>query len=275
MKQFIFRAILFVLIGVVAFHVKSYLLLRNNKYQRKVSAKEVYFAIDKSKKKSPAKKVIIGDSTARQFYSSEEHNDTINSLASNQAISIAGQYILLHNYLAAGNKVDTVYAFFTPSSFQNNLDQLYTYNYFIKPFYNAEYKPLLTEGVKKQLNQIPYANIASYFCIRTNNWAPEFESSEKHNYTLLSPVSIAYLHKISDLVNENHIKLILVPALANRNQQKNIESFNKNEIVQSHLEKEFEGYFENISYVDSKYFVDDMHLKNPENFKSHYNNIVK
>ena len=275
MKQFILRAVLFVLIGLFAFHLKSYLLLRNNKYQHKVSAKEVYFAIDKSKQKSPAKKVIIGDSTARQFYNSEEKNDTINSLASNQAISLAGQYILLHNYIAAGNKVDTVYAFFTPSSFQNNLDQLYTYNYFIKPFYTSEYKPLLTSDVKEKLNEIPYANIASYFCIRTNNWAPEIEAPKKHDYTLLSPISVDYLHKISDLTKENHIKLILVPAIANRNQKKNIDSFDKNEIVKNHLEMEFEGYFENITYVDSKYFVDDMHLINPEKFKSHYNNIVK
>jgi len=275
MKQFVLRVIIFVLIGVAAFHVKSYLLLRNDKYQRKVSAHEVYHVIGKSKKKNGAKKILLGDSVARQFFNSEAESDTLNSLASNQAISLAGQYILLENYMKAGNKIDTCYAVFIPSSFQNNLNQLFTYNYYVKPFYKDEYKQYRTPTVETQIAKIPYHGIAQYFCILTNNWAPEFESEDKNNYGFFSPISVEYIHKMSALAQKNHFKLIFVPALSNENQRKNIEGFDKNELVKNHLEHEFATYFDDIIYIDSQYFVDDMHLANPEQFKDRYKKLIR
>jgi hypothetical protein len=263
------------LIGVAAFHVKSYLLLRNDKYQRKVSAHEVYHVIGKSRQKNKAKKILLGDSVARQFFNSETESDTLNSLASNQAISLAGQYILLDNYLKAGNKIDTCYAVFIPSSFQNNLDQLFTYNYFIKPFYKDKNKSLLTPTVETQVRKIPYHGMAQYFAILTNNWAPEFESKDEKNYGLFSPISVEYIHKMSALAKANHIKLIFVPALCNENQRKNIESFDQTELVKNNIQNEFKGYFDHIQYIDSQYFVDDMHLANPEQFKHRYKNLIR
>jgi hypothetical protein len=275
MKQFLIRVILFVLIGVAAFHVKSYLLLRNDKYQRKVSAKEVYHVIGKSRQKNPSKKILLGDSVARQFFNSDEESDTLNSLASNQAISLAGQYILLDNYLKAGNKIDTCYAVFIPSSFQNDLNQLFTYNYFIKPFYKPEYKPLLTPTVNRQVQKIPYQGIAQYFCILTNNWAPEFETKDKADYVFFSPISVEYIHKMSALAKQNHFRLIFVPALCNENQRKLIATFDKKELAKNNIESEFADYFDNIQYFDSKYFVDDMHFANPEQFKDRYKNLIR
>jgi len=275
MKQFVIRVILFVLIGVAAFHVKSYLLLRNDKYQRKVSAHEVYHVIGKSKQKNNAKKILIGDSVARQCFNSEEESDTLNSLASNQAISLAGQYILLENYLKAGNKIDTCYAVFIPSSFQNNLNQLFTYNYYIKPFDKPEYKSYRTATVEQQIAKIPYHGIAQYFCILTNNWAPEFESKDEKHYDLFSPISVEYIHKMSALANKNHFKLIFVPALSNENQRKNIEAFDQTELVRNNIQNEFASYFDDIIYIDSKHFVDDMHLDKPEQFKDRYKNLIR
>lgn len=275
MKQFGIKILVFLLIGVAAFHVKSYLLLRKDKFHRKVSAREVYHVLGKSKQKNPSKKILLGDSVARQFFNSEEENDTLNSLASNQAISLAGQYVILDNYLKAGNKIDTCYAVFIPSSFQNNLDQLYTYNYFIKPFYTAENSSKWTHTVEAQVNKIPYHAIAQYFCIKTNNWTPDFESKDERNYGFFSPVSVEYIHKMSALAKANHFKLIFVPALANENERKNIESFDKSELARNNIEQEFSGYFENIVYIDSKYFVDAMHLANPEQFKDRYKNLIR
>ncbi|SCX82080.1 hypothetical protein [Flavobacterium caeni] len=275
MKSFLIKLTVFVLIGAAAFHLKSYLLLRNDKYQRKVSAREVYHVIGKSQQKNPSRKVLIGDSVARQFFNSESENDTLNSLASNQAISLAGQYILLDNYLKAGNVIDTCYAVFIPSSFQNNLQQLFTYNYFVKPFYKDQYKPLLTETVKNQVEKIPYHGVAQYFGVLTNNWAPEFVSDDQQDYAFFSPVSVEYIHKMSALAKAKHFKLIFVPAVCNENQRKNIESFDKTELAKNHIEQEFAGYFDHIQYVDSKEFVDDMHLHAPEKFIHLYQNQIR
>ncbi len=275
MKRFLTRLAIFVLIGVTAFHLKSYWLLRGDRYQRKVAAREVYHVIGKSKQHNPSRKILIGDSVARQFFNSDTENDTLNSLATNQAISLAGQYILLDNYLKAGNVIDTCYAVFIPSSFQNNLQQLYSYNYFIKPFYTDQYKPLLTSTVVRQVEKIPYHGLAQYFGILTNNWSPEFESKEVQHYAFFSPISVEYIHKMSALAKEKNFKLIFVPAVCNENQRKDIESFDRWELAKNGIAQEFAHYFDQIQFLDSKYFVDDMHLANPEDFKYLYKNLVR
>lgn len=275
MKSFLIRLVIFVLIGAVAFHIKSYLLLRNDKYQRKVAAREVYHVISKSKQHNPSRKILIGDSVARQFYNSDQENDTLNSLATNQAISLAGQYLLLDNYLKAGNVIDTCYAVFIPSSFQNNLQQLYSYNYFVKPFYTNEYKPLLTKTVQTQVEKIPYYGIAQYFGILTNNWSPEFISTDKQGYAFFSPITVEYIKKMSALSQARNFKLIFVPALCNENQRKDIESFDRGELSQNGIDHILADYFDHIQYLDSKYFVDDMHLDKPEDFKHLYKNLIR
>ena len=275
MKHFVFKTFIFVLIAIGLFHVKSFYLLANERYTKKVLGSEVYYSIEKSKKKSPAKKVLLGDSVGKQLYDNYENNDTINSLACNQAISIAGQYMLLHNYIEAGNKIDTAYVFFTPFSFTNNLNQVFTYNYFVKPFYRKENAALITPLVRQQVEKIPYTAIAQYPCVLTNNWTPDFESKDPVNYTILSPVGAEYLHKISDLAKQNHFRLVMISAPTSDKKKKEVEALDKSEIVKNHLEEEFKGFFESIIYLDEANFSDGTHLKHPEKFKYLYKNIVR
>lgn len=274
MKHFVVKTFIFVLIAVGIFHIKSFYLLRDNKYTKKVFGQEVYYSIDKSKKKNKARKVLLGDSVGKQMYDNLEENDTINSLACNQAISVAGQYILLHNYLEAGNTIDTAYIFFTPFSFVNNLDQIFTYNYFVKPFYRDEYKSLFTPLVKQQVAKIPYTDIAWYPAILTNNWSPEFQTKDpKINF--LSPISIEYLHKMSDLAKAHHFKIVMVSAPVSYKKKPEVELLNRSEIAANGLQEVFKGFFESIIYLDESNFVDGTHLEFPEKFKGRYKNLVR
>lgn len=272
MKDFLLKTLIFLLITIGIFHVKSFYLLQKNKYTQKVLGSEVYVSIEKSHKKSSAKKVLLGDSVGKQLFDNTENNDTINSLACNQAISMAGQYVLLHNYIAAGNKIDTAYICFTPFSFENNLDKIFTYNYFVKPFYRDENAALLTKTARRQVEKIPYSGLAWYPCILTNNWSPDFKSTDKVNYTFLSPISTAYLHKMSDLAKAHHFKLILISALLSNQKKKAVEALNKREIKNNHLESEFAGFFESIVYLEESNFVDGTHLKHPEQFQRSFKN---
>ena len=142
MKKFILSCTIFLLISGIILSIKPNYLVLTGKYKVTVAGKEIYQSIFKSKQKKKSKKILLGDSVGNQLFTNTTNNDTLNSLACNQAISMAGQFILLNNYLNSGNKVDTVLLIFTPFSFQNNLDQVFTYHYFLKPFYIYEYKPL-------------------------------------------------------------------------------------------------------------------------------------
>jgi len=275
MKYFVFKTFIFVLVAIGIFQIKSYALLKDNKYTKKVLGMEVYFAIDKSKKKNNAKKVLLGDSVGKQMFDSMEDNDTVNSLTSNQAISMAGQYLLLNNYIKAGNRIDTAYVFFTPFSFANNLDQIYTYNYFVKPFYTSEYMAQMSPIVKNQIEKIPFATIAHHPAILTSNWSPEYESDETPEFSFLSPVSVEYLHKMSTLGKKNGFQLVLISAPVSKKKRQDVASLHRDEIALYNLEEEFKGYFENIMYLDESYFSDGTHLIHPEKFKHRYKNLTQ
>ncbi len=275
MKQFVLKTLLFVLVALAIFQIKSLLMMRNERYVKKVLGAEVYFSIEKSKKRSKARKVLLGDSVGKQLFDGAQENDTVNSLTSNQAISMAGQYVLLDNYLKAGNTIDTAYVFFTPFSFVNNLDQIFTYNYFVKPFYRTEYMQLMTPEVKKQVSKIPFTDIAHWPAVLTSNWSPEFQTKDKPTFNLLSPISAQYLHKMSALAKQHHFRLVLVAAPVSLKKKKEVELLNRQEIIDNNLQQEFKGFFESIVWLDESNFKDGTHLKQPEKFKNRYKNIIR
>jgi hypothetical protein len=262
MKKFIFNIIIFILPIVIFAYSKSLYLLYSDNYINSVAGPEVYHSIIKSKLKSNAGKVLIGDSFGLSLFSNITCNDTINSLACNRAISMAGHFFLLNNYLNAGNQVDTVYMIFTPFSFLNNLDEVYTYNYFLKPFYKEEYMPLFTKTVYKQIHKIPYYYLCREPNILTSKWSPNYNSKGKISYTFLSTISVEYLSKIKELSSKNDFKIIILPTPTRISNKVSIENINKNEIVNTGLENEFENYFKNLIYLNDTNFIDNVHLKN-------------
>lgn len=270
MKKFIFHSIVFILLCVALFHIKPFYLLYHNHYQQVVAGQEIYYAIAKSKVKSKSKKVLFGDSVARQLFDSKDSDSTINSLASNQAIGMVGQFFLLQNYLNAGNNIDTVYFLFRPFTFQNNLNQVYTYHYFLKPFYNKEYNQYFTTTVLKQIEKIPYYQFCRYPSILTSNWAPNFSPKDTDNHSFLSPVSLEYLRKIKELSWKYNFTIIIIPTPMNNIYQKQIQGFDTTGIASTGLQSEFKNYFTDIIYLDNSQFVDSSHLIKPEVYTQYY-----
>lgn len=272
MKKFILNSILFVFFLPIVGYIIPLFFLYTDLYIPAVLGRETYRSIAKSKQKSNVKKLLIGDSVARQLFPNNTHNDTLNSLACNQAIGLVGHFILLNNYINAGNKVDTVYLLFTPLSLNNNLHEIFTYQYFLKPFYKDEYIPLFTKTVHEQIHKIPYWEICRYPLVLISNWAPDFTSTDKIHHTFLSPISAEYLVKMRELAVKHNFKLIVLPPLINNSEKPIIEKMNKNEIVENNLDNEFKNYFENIIYLEDSNFVDNAHLKRPQIHLKYYTN---
>lgn len=238
-------------------------LLYKDKYQETVAGNEIYYSLFKSKQKKKVKKILLGDSVGNQLFSNKINNDTINSLACNQSIAMVGQYLLLNNYINAGNEVDTVYMLFSPLSFKNNLDQVYTYHYFLKPFYKEAYQSFFTETVNKQIHKVPYYNFCRYPIILTSNWAPEFTSKDSTSFSFLSPISVEYLQKIKELSIKHNFKLVIVPPPTSLNKKELIEKMNKDEANKTGFSEEFKNYFNNFIYLPDNNFTDGMHLTKP------------
>lgn len=273
-KKFIRRIILFCLFAAFIIEIFSAGLLVLKIPQQYLPGKEIYQSITKSKSKSPKRKVLIGDSVTRQLFPPDKDTYGFVSLAANQAISMVGQYILLKNYINAGNNPDTVYLIVTPFTFRNNLDQIYTYHYFLKPFNNRYNKEYFTDLALSQINKIPYARYSNLPHIKASTWAPEINEKYDSSFTFLSPVSGEYLNKIKELGNTCNFELIIQPTPTNIEWKDSIMNINKNEISMYGLDDEFCSYFNSITYFPDSIFIDGEHFKNPEEFMMRHSNCL-
>ncbi len=266
LKHFATKTFLFILVAVAIFHLRAFYLLQNDRYQKKVFGSEIYVSINKSKQKHSTKKLLLGDSVGKQLFDNVQDNDSITSLACNQAISIAGHYLLLQNYLNAGNLPEMVYLFYSPLSFQNNLDQKFTYNYFVKPFYNSEYSSEIDATVDKSLEKIQYKWLANYAPVKTSNWSPEIDESSKHQ-EFLSPISKDYLIKMLDASKKYKFQLVIVPAPVSAANSKAVKDFWNDYTFDDKLAPLFRNYFKNVKIMNDDLFSDGTHFKEPEKFR--------
>ena len=141
---------------------------------------------------------MLGDSVGKQLYDNAKDYEDIYSLACNQAISMAGQYFLLHNYLEYNidSLPEKVILLCTPFTLRNNLD-IYAYQYFLKPFYTSEYKSLFSEPLINRIKQIPYYWTTQLPLVKTSNFTVSYELPIR-NYQIISPITECYLNKIID-----------------------------------------------------------------------------
>ncbi len=267
MEKFIRKIIFFSLLGFVIFESISLLYLWSDLYLEYYPGKELYTAIEKSKTKNESEILLLGDSVGGQFFPNNQQYDNINSLATNQAISMAGQYFLLKNYLSVGNKIDKLVILFAPDSFRNNLNQVYTYHYFLKPFYNSNYFPLYTSTVNKQIEKIPYHQCVYLPHIKIRSWAPDFNPSDPPITSPLSPISAEYLSKIKDLSIQNNFELIILPTPISIERIDEIKRVNLDGFSEYNFSQELEYYFTKIIYLDDSKFKNGIHLFHPENYR--------
>jgi len=252
-----------------------------------IPGSEVYTAIEKSMKPTEGVRVLVlGDSVANQLYNISDYNNEIYSLTCNQAISVVGQYLLLKNYIKNNiTKGLKVYLIYHPESFSNNLDQNYTFNYFIKPFYAAENYSLYTNTVNNKVKDIPYYSSVVIPLIKMSLISPDFDPdlsfkvSHYENSTpifkdkyLFSEISIEYLKKMKLLSEENKFGIKVVsPYLMSEYLEYEEKKYSKI-ITNNGLDEMFEDYF-NFKVTDSDNFRDNYHYidakkfgENPLNF---------
>jgi hypothetical protein len=269
MNLFLKKTAFFLILSFVIYHFEPFYLLYTRKFTSNVTGSEIYYSIYKSKKNSTSKKLLIGDSVGNQLFPALFYSDTINSICSNQAIGLVGNYLLVKNYIEAGNKFDTLFMIFNPLSFLNNLNQIYTYQYFLKPFYNNEYKPYFNSDVIMQVKKIPFYFFAQYPTVLTSNWVPDFSPTEG-KFTFLSPISIFYLNKIKELSLKHKFKIRLISTPTSLKYKSNVLKFNKQEYAKSGMIEELDGFIKSIIFVDDSCFKDGIHLKNPQPYTSFY-----
>lgn len=272
--RFMLLCFLCVVLIALPYLAYSFYMLQNDRYTEKVSW-VVYHALKKGKQQNKnAKKVIFGDSVGNQLYYIDDYNDTLVSLATNQAVGIIGQYLLLKNYSDNNDLSDkNIYLVLNPLSFKDNLNQNFTFNYFLKPFYTNEFQDEIDDQAMEQIEKIPFYWASQFPIIKTSTWSVtlssplDFEESDKY---YISDVSLNYLKKIKTLAEVKGAKLLIVSPFLKENKKEYNSNIMKTQIHENGLQGIFAGYFENIKYLPDSMFVDNYHI-NKKKFHIDYN----
>ncbi len=279
LKKFIIRTLIFLLVAFPLISFESLYAYYTNSYEDTVNGNEVYLSLHKSKAKKKVKTLIIGDSVAKQMYDSETYNGDVYSLACNQAISLAGQYILLKQFIDnnTADLPDNIILIITPGSFTNNLDQVFSYHYFLKPFYKKEFANMLTDTCKTQINKIPLYYLSQMPFIVNTNWSPAYVPKEDASYHFISPISSNYLFKIKALCLARHLSFkMYCPPIKISKKQSNLNYFkNITEIKKTGLLNEFITYLKNIVYLPDSLYQDHIHFKKQYIPKDYFHLVAK
>lgn len=254
-------------------------------YARMGSA-EIIPKIEKVQKKDKTKKLIVGDSVCNQVFNDlQVKNPSYCIAASNASLSLAGQYLLIKEYVNSHEQIEEVDLFLLPRSFYS--DNLYKngFSYFIAAFFET--------NLMEELDKERYALIQSeypYFAknpslIKLIDYSPvnqkiflnyKFSNQEKRSDEECFWESDYYLHKISELCRKQNIKFKLFsgPIPDNKDKRDEVEQLCKYSRISADDEL-WSQYFESIVYEDSKMFPDGVHYGGKYKDRIYYNEYLE
>lgn len=242
---------------------------------------DIYEAIAASEKQTVYSTVLLGDSVSRQLFNvRNQKNSQYYHLNSNQAIGVIGNYILLNNYLMNNPQTRKVYLIMRPTSFNNNLNQKWTYTYFILPFLKEENKKYFSETSLKKINT--KRKFLNKYLLNIFELNPKLSLLLKIDYSdemtdikeaYLSDISIEYLKKIKKLLQEKNIEFYVLASPLPIKEKNGYDLLKKN-IKDNHFEDIFVYYFKSIQYYPENNFTDGVHFSK-EYLKKNREEIIK
>lgn len=265
MKQFLIKCILagsaFMVILYLSCFIGNRILTKYDVNVFQLYGFEVNHSIYKSKKHTKVKKLLLGDSVANQLYSNNDCNGEIYSLTSTQAITVAGQFFLLNNFLESNkdNLPDEVIFLYSPFSLGYNFDK-FSYHYFLKPFFNQEYINYFDKNLLSRVELIPQYKSTQLLIIKCSNYSPRYEIV-KDNNRLLSPITQTYLEKIIDICAKNGISLKLVSTPIRESRKQELNNLQANYQVEDKKSELIRQYLSTVTYYDDEMFGDPSHFK--------------
>lgn len=271
--KFIVTVMLFVLLVVVSLGGYFAVQYIRGKNSPSSFGPELYYALDLAEENTQYTKVIIGDSVARLIFSPDyqDETDEVCYLATNQAITVLGNYILLSRYLENNPQTKEVYYIVRPQSLANPLWYNFSFQYFIVPFYNEKYKQYIDDDTKKYIedrfgrlyatNDIVKSfieNNAYYMDVYLNNVLEQQLEirDEKH----LSDLSIKYLSKIKQLCDSYGVTLRVMAAPLPDTEDNHDWAEFEQQIAGSGLSDLLGDYIEGIDYYPESAFGDEAHF---------------
>ena len=289
MKDFLKRILVFVLIAFTGLNILGYARVQPYFIQymneRKGGWLKVYERINRSKTNIQSKRIYIGDSVGNQLF---DFDTDTNSLTTNAAVSIAGNYILVNNLINNNSDIEEIVLLSVPNDIGWNFEQKLTHNNFVKPFLSFGNLKYFDDLLRDKLREKPLSWMYLFFGIKILPFS-DIDFSDKNsiinaNYleeiklTTLSDIAISYLKRLELLCSENNIRLYVISPpvpIHWKNDSNNWDEMRK-QIDENNLNELLDNYINTINYLPDDCFIDGLHLKNQyiQGSKDNVNSIL-
>lgn len=231
---------------------------------------EIIPYIHQVSQKDATTKLILGDSVTFRMYSElKNYNPDFCIAGSNRGVTMSGQYILLHEYLANHPDATDVYLILIEDSLLTTYETGYGYQYAVQPFLMTDTLSLLDEKTIRKMKHT-YGSLAvnkkaAYFLNESplgkklylnllNNIHPVSSTYE------ISSISNQYIPKMYELCTQRGVTMHLLPnPLCGSLERHAIEDEIKNNYENSDIYPLFPDYFNELHYYDPSLFPDKIH----------------
>lgn len=279
-RRFLLKLTLFTLIGFVLLNLicEAVLVVEHRLGRPILNAPraEITEVIQRSGQHHTWKKLLLGDSLARQLY--DRDNEALTGFAhltSNQSITMAGIYILAERFLEYNPQTDTIILMASPKLFENDLDDKTTFDGFVKPFYVPENLHYLAPGTLEKLSYYGLRHLYLLPMVKKTRIFQSLDYSkrpEKQSKAALSETTVEYLHRINQLCRDKSISFRVLPPIINAEAGWDYPRLHK-EVVADGFETQFSEYFDRLILLDANQFgKDHTHIK--EEYLPKYRNDV-
>ncbi|MCM1125266.1 MAG: hypothetical protein NC429_02210 [Lachnospiraceae bacterium] len=250
------------------------------------SAMEILPYIDQARAKdSEYTKLIIGDSVCHQIFNSfQKYNDVYNTLGSNQAITMAGQYLLMKEFVE--NHPRTTNITLVARSLNSGIGlEGYTYQYLIIPFTEAGMLGEMTMETLSDLEEIYGGFWLKPAVVSFIDYSPIVKkiylNSLSTNDCDGQQFSFDYLVLMLDICEQNDIEFHLLHAPMPESAREAVEQQFANiyeKCTDKRLLPYMEQFYESVTYYPDEYFSDGIHFgteyNNEEDLKTYINGLV-
>lgn len=274
MKKFLKDIMLYIVsVGILFLFIN--IILYKGANSHKLGAFEVYYAMDLASSKTEYSTIVLGDSVARQIFAPDyqDESTTICYLATNQAIMTAGNVVLLEKFMENNPQLKEVYYIARPDSMDSNANFVFSYSYFITPFFNEQYLKYLDKDTVKEL-EYAYGkiwtnnNFLKWFLGKYPKMLEMYNESRQFLWDLrdtqngkneMPNMSLRYLKKMKEICEKNNLKLHFCSSPVQEDYKFNFEALEKR-MDSEGLTDLYEEFYRSVQRVEKENFIDGTHL---------------
>ena len=249
---------------------------------------DIAIYIEQVREQGDYTKLVIGDSVCGQMVNGlREYNKEYSLVGNNRALSLAGEYLLIKEFLEKHDNVTDVYLMVGLDALQTNIDVIYGYQYVTIPFSREGMIHNLDQETIKQMNR----NFGRFFmlkpitrligCSSVNrkvylNYLKDYAKPDYGSEGPMSYIAYTYLPKINEICQENNVRLHLLPdPLADNEWRHEQTEMLEKDFKDRGFDKMFPDYFNDICYYPENQFGDGIHFCEPYDTQKELNNKLK